>query len=117
LQRTDEPAVPDLLPACHHATFTVAEDGSFTAQEEVRLGGKTFLAEDINGKFDDYVVDATFFGDKITVQMEVLDTDYENFMIGYECYDNMQYTLANAMEPVHIITVGIATRAPDTPAE
>ena len=55
------------------------------------------------------------FGGKLEVQMEILDTDYENFLIGYECYDNMQMSLENEMEPVHIITIGIATRDPNTP--
>jgi hypothetical protein len=42
LQRTDEPSVPELLPACHHAIFTVQPDGTFTAREELRVAGKPF---------------------------------------------------------------------------
>lgn len=37
LHRTDEPSAPEMLPSCHHSIFNVLEDGSFTAQEEVRI--------------------------------------------------------------------------------
>ena len=54
------------------------------------------------------------FGTKLTLQMELLETDYENFMIGYECYDNMKLALEDdKIEPVHLINVGIATRDPN----
>lgn len=107
---TDEPTVPELLPTCHHAIFDVNRDGTFNAIEEVGVQGKTFVAENIEGEFSDYTIEASFFGGKLQVQMEVLATDYDNFLIGYECYDNMQFALENDIEPVHIITVGIATR-------
>ena len=45
--------------------------------------------------------------------MQVLDSDYDNYMIGYQCYENIQFALEKDVEPVHIITVGIATRNPD----
>ena len=39
-------------------------------------------------------------------------------MIGYECFDNMKFTLENEdLEPVHIITMGIATRDPNKTPE
>lgn len=93
LQRTDEPSVPELLPTCHHANFQVNADGSFLANEEVRIEGKNFLAEAITGRFNDSVVEAELFGAKLRVQMELLDTDYDNFLIGYQCYDNMQFAI------------------------
>jgi hypothetical protein len=49
LQRTDEPAAPELLPACHHAIFNVNADGSFSATEEIRVQGKVFVADEIEG--------------------------------------------------------------------
>ena len=49
LQRTDEPSAPELLPSCHHSTFNVLEDGTFKAQEEVRISDTTFVADDITG--------------------------------------------------------------------
>jgi len=49
----------------------------------------------------------------MSVQVQVLDTDYDNFMIGYECFDNMEFALDNETEPVHIMKVGILTRTPE----
>ena len=42
--------------------------------------------------------------------MQLLDTDYDNYMIGYQCFDNMEFSFKDGLEPVHIITVGIAAR-------
>ena len=54
------------------------------------------------------------FGDKLTLYMQLLDTDYDNYMIGYECYDNMRYQAeGDELEAVHMITVGIATSDPN----
>jgi hypothetical protein len=38
-----------MLPSCHHSIFNVLEDGSFTAQEEVRIADKIFVSDDIKG--------------------------------------------------------------------
>ena len=48
-----------------------------------------------------------------------MDTDYDNYMIGYECFDNMKFALENpeTVEPVHIITVGVVTRTPEETEE
>ena len=110
LQRTDEPAVPELLPSCHHANFNVNADGSFTASEEVRIEGKSFVSHDIKGMFKESTVEAELFGSKLRVQMQLIDTDYQNYLIGYQCYDNIEFAREKSLEPVHIITVGIATR-------
>jgi len=110
LQRTDEPSVPELLPSCHHANFVVADDGSFVANEEIRIEGKQFVAENVTGQFTDSIVEAEMFGQKLRVQMHLLDTDYDNYLIGYNCYDNIDFALEKELEPVHIITVGIAAR-------
>ena len=119
LHRTDEPFMPELLPSCHHGQFDVNSEGDFTAKEEVRVQGKIFVTEDISGDFDDFIVEAEFFGDKLEVEMMILDTDYDNYMIAYQCYDNMQFTLDDPenVQPVHIITVGIATRDPNSDME
>ena len=42
--------------------------------------------------------------------MEIIDTDYDNFLIGYQCYDNIGFAADKNIEPVHIITLGIASR-------
>ena len=110
LQRTDEPSVPEMLPACHHCNLSVTPEGTFTGSEEVRVEGKTFIAEDITGLFSKQVMEANLFGQKLRVQMQVLDTDYDNYLIGYQCFDNMEFVLEEDLEPVHIITVGIAAR-------
>ena len=114
LQRTDEPAVPEMLPSCHHAIFNVNDDGTFTAKEEVRIENQTFVADGITGKFTESTLEGNFMGTKLRVQMEILDTDYDNYLIGYQCYDNIDLALKDEkLEPVHLITVGIAARDPN----
>ena len=118
LHRTDEPFVPELLPVCHHGKLDVKEDGTFSASEEVRMQGKVWMSDDISGSFKNGSIEANMFDDKIGLMMELIDTDYEKYIIGYECYDNMQFALETEdVEPVHIITMGIATRNPDEDEE
>ncbi len=118
LQRTDEPFMEDLLPKCHHCQLEVDDEGEFTATEEVQWNEKAFLLENVTGEFDGPEMEVEFFGDKMQVKFQILDTDYETYMIGYECFDNMKFTLENEeLEPVHIITMGIATRDPNEKAE
>lgn len=64
-------------------------------------------------------MEVEFFGEKMEVQFTILDTDYDNYMIGYECFDNMQFAMESEgeVEPVHIITLGIATRNPNAEEE
>ena len=49
----------------------------------------------------------------LTAKMDLIDTDYDNFMIVYQCFDNLQFQFDKELEPVHMITVGISTRTPD----
>jgi hypothetical protein len=56
-----------MLPTCHHANFKVNEDGSFTADEEVRIEGKNFVANGISGQFKESTVMADLFGAKLRV--------------------------------------------------
>lgn len=72
-----------MLPQCHHAVFDVKEDGTFTAKEEVRIEGETFIADGITGRFTESTVEGNFMGTKLQVHMEILDTDYDNYLIGY----------------------------------
>ena len=103
-----------MLPSCHHAIFNVNDDGTFTAKEEVRIENQTFVADGITGKFTESTLEGNFMGTKLRVQMEILDTDYDNYLIGYQCYDNIDLALKDEkLEPVHLITVGIAARDPN----
>ena len=113
LQWTQEPAAPELLPACHHANWKVSEDGKFTAQEELRIQGKTFQHERVSGHFDKSKMSIDLSEKLLTAQMELLDTDYDNYMIVYQCFDNLQFQFDKELEPAHMITVGISTRTAD----
>mmetsp|Transcript_11790 Transcript_11790/g.14966 ORF Transcript_11790/g.14966 Transcript_11790/m.14966 type:complete len:219 (-) Transcript_11790:125-781(-) len=117
LQRTDEPFIPDMLPNCHHCQLEVNEEGEFTATEEAQFGGKAFIIENVTGEFAGPTMEVDLFGEKMQVQFEIMGTDYDNYMIGYECFDNMKFAIENEVEPVHIITMGIATRNPNETAE
>ena len=61
LQRTDEPSLPDMLPSCHHCNIEVDSEGNFTGNEEVRIEGKTFIAEGIKGRFLEQIMEAELF--------------------------------------------------------
>lgn len=119
LQRMDEPFVPEMLPRCHHCQLDVDEMGSFSATEEVQFGGRNFIVNEIQGEFNGSTLEAEFFGEKMQVSFEILATDYDNYMIGYECFDNMEFSMESEgeIEPVHIITLGIATRNPNETKE
>jgi len=118
LQRTDEPFMADLLPKCHHCQLEVDDDGEFTATEEVQWKNKAFVVENMTGEFEGSKMEVEFFGDKMQLNFEILDTDYDTYMIGYECFDNMKFTLdSDDVEPVHVITMGIATRDPNEAEE
>lgn len=114
MQRTSKFMMEGMTPSCHHAVMDIDENGKFTANEEASFMGKKFVAEDMTGEFTDNVVRADFFNDKMSVKVMVMDTDYDNYMIGYECFDNIQFTLEDDnIEPVHILKVAILTRKPD----
>jgi len=100
-------------PTCHHCSIKISDDGSFVAMEEATFLGKTFVAENVKGLFTKNVVRADFFNDKFYVKVQVFDTDYDNFLIGYECWDNMKFALENEIEPVHIVKLAILTHNPD----
>jgi hypothetical protein len=107
----------EITPTCHHARMKINEDGSFNAIEEAQFLGHKFIAEDIVGQFTDSNVRADFFDSKLSVKVRVLDTDYENYLVGYECFDNMKFALENEVEPVHIIKMAILTHKPDESAD
>jgi hypothetical protein len=113
MHRSSEFLMGMTTPTCHHASMKIGDDGSFVAFEEATFLGKTFVAENIKGQFTKNVVRADFFDDKVSVKVQVLDTDYDNFMIGYECWDNMKFALENEIEPVHIIKLAILTHKSD----
>jgi hypothetical protein len=117
MHRSSEFLLGMTTPTCHHASMKISDDGSFVAMEEVTFLGKTFVAENIKGLFTKNVVRADFFDEKLSVKVQVLDTDYDNFMIGYECWDNMKFALDNDIEPVHIIKLAILTHKPDEDKE
>lgn len=117
MHRTTEFLLDYMTPTCHHATMKINEDGSFLAMEEAAFMGKTFVAENVKGKFTKNRVRADFFDDKLSVKVQILDSDYDNYLIGYECFDNMRFALENDVEPVHIIKLAILTHKPDESKE
>ena len=69
----------------------------------------------MTGEFDGPKIEVELFGEKMEIEFTVLDTDYDNYMIGYECFDNMKFALESeeSIEPVHMITFGIVSRDPN----
>jgi hypothetical protein len=83
LHRTSEYLEPAMTPTCHHAMLKVHDDGTLNAIEEATFVGKTFVAENIKGLFTNNVIRADFFDEKLSLKMQVLDSDYTNYLIGY----------------------------------
>lgn len=82
-------SVSDFLnPICHHVEMNVNADGTFSSSEEFTLGNKHMTIEGINGIIDGNTVLAELEDGKIAVEGILLDTDYENYQIYYQCYDN-----------------------------
>ena len=46
---------------------------------------------------------------------QILDTDYENYLIEVKCFDSMNFALEdeNEAEPVHMLIVHLWTRKPE----
>ena len=113
MHRSTEFLHENMTPGCHHALITVKEDGSFTATDEANFNGKTWINENITGQFSKDTVRADFFDAKLSITIQILDTDYENYLISYECFDNMRFALENEIEPVHITKIAILTHKSD----
>lgn len=69
MHRTTEFLLEHMTPTCHHATMKINEDGSFLAMEEAAFMGKTFVAENVKGKFTKNRVRADFFDEKLSVKV------------------------------------------------
>jgi hypothetical protein len=114
----EEPTVPELLPACTHSSWTASDDGTWKSREEMRVQGKTLLSGDLTGSFLKSMLREEAFDKKLTETLWLLDTDYDNYLITYQCFDNIKFTVDSTnLEPVHVITVGIATRNPNESEE
>jgi hypothetical protein len=49
--------------------------------------------------------------------MQILDTDYDKYLISVRCFDNMSFALETELEPVHSIVVNIFTHEPEEDLE
>ena len=79
--------------------------------------GKTWVAEKISGEIKGDTVRSDFFDEKLSVKMQVLDTDYDKYLIFVRCLDNMSFALETELEPVHSIVVSIFTHDPEENVE
>ena len=106
------------MPSCHHCIFNANADGTFTANEELTIMDKHIVFENINGNFEGSIMNANFFGDNMSMKMNILDSDYENYMIAHGCFDNMQVGDAKTEdEMVHVLTVAILAKDPNVTDE
>src|SRR5450830_1239985 len=100
----EEPTVPELLPACTHSSWTVSDDGTWKSREEMRVQGKTLLSGDLTGSFLKSMLREEAFDKKLTETLWLLDTDYDNYLITYQCFDKIKFTVDSTnFEPVHMI--------------
>ena len=74
--------------ACFHIKTEVNEDGTFNAIEEARFAGKDWVAQNIKGEITDDLIKADLFDNDLSVRMQILDTDYDNYSVSLECFDN-----------------------------
>ena len=86
---------------CFHNKVKVNDDGTFLSKEEANFMGKTWVAEKIIGEIKENTIRADLFDEKMSVKMQVLDTDYEKYLISVRCFDNMSFALETELEPVH----------------
>ena len=73
---------------CYHVKTEVNEDGTFKAVQEARYLGKEWVAQNIKGELTGDLLRTELFDGNLTTRMQILDTDYENYSISLECYDN-----------------------------
>ena len=56
--------------------------------QEARYLGKDWVATNLKGELTGDLLKTELFDGDLTTRMQILDTDYENYSIGLECYDN-----------------------------
>ncbi len=51
------------------------------------------------------------FGDKIHIALNLLDTDYDNYVVFYQCFENISKLMDDeTVKPLHAELVAIAVR-------
>ncbi len=79
----------------------------------MRLGGRQVNVKNIQGSFVPGESYADIFAKKIHLEMNILDTDYDNYLIAHQCFDHIRLGEDNNLKPVHLHMVSIATRKAD----
>lgn len=95
---------------CNHWFVEIGEDGSFKGIEERKIFGKDWVAQNLTGSLSGDIAAIEFFDSDVMIKLQVLDTDYENYVITLECFDNQLFALTNEVEPVHMMKINIFSR-------
>ena len=117
LHRSNDYKYAAMPTSCFHSKVKVNDDGTFLSKEEANFMGKTWVAEKITGEIKKDTVRTDYFDEKLSVKMQVLDTDYDKYLITVSCLDNMSFALETELEPVHSIVVSVFTHDPEEDLE
>ena len=96
---------------CNHAVIQANADGSFNVAKEMSIDGHAIRIKGIKGIFTGNTLAIDMFGEKVNLEMNLLDTDFDNWAIFYQCFDNISVVQAdNTVKPVHAQLVALAGR-------
>ena len=104
------PVARIMQPACNHCVIDVKEDGTFKSAKELSVQGHQMQIHDITGTFAGENAGIDIAG-KMHIGMNLLDSDYDNYAIFYQCFENIsQVQPDKTLKPVHSELVAIAHR-------
>ena len=105
---------------CLHTKSTWdAEANKLRSEVGLDLEGRHMIIHDTECYKEEEKLVSDMFGNKLRFVGNVLDTDYDNYVIGYGCFDGMKYqfTEDGELEPVHLFMIDISTRDANTKEE
>ena len=103
---------------CLHSVCTFdKESGVLNSDFEMELEGRHAKVHELRTFFEGDMLISDMFDQKLAFHGAILDTDYDNYVIGYSCFDSMKYDFDGDLEPVHVFMIDVSTRDPNTSEE
>ena len=103
---------------CVHSNCKLdSEDNSLKSELTLLVNGKQLKISGVRTFMQGSKVVTDMFGNRLHFVGDVLDTDYDNYVIDYGCFDGMSFQFDKEQEPVHLLMISISTRDASTSSE
>ena len=99
-----------IKPECNHSVLDIKEDGTFRSAKELSIMKHRMQIHDVTGTLAGDQTGVDIAG-KLHIGMNLLDTDYEQYAVFYQCFENIsKISEDKTLKPVHVEMVAIASR-------